>query len=237
MELPAAGERPVPVPGPERDVARLLDLAEEEPWPQAVESAGRDQERRTRVYRQLGGDIQHLPTADRPSERVCIDPGLDPGEYPRPGRGLDEVPRLRLAPFRRPHQRAGLLIVRVNLDRQPVGGVDHFDDDRKPRPEPSDDVRAEQLRPVGGGQLIERNPRNRPGGDPALAERHPRFADGRFRAAEANTAPDSLAILGLQAEKRRHLSAGGFLWRHPQRLHGDCVGGSASAPRAHQYWE
>ncbi len=151
---------------------------------------------------------------------LAVHARLDAGHDASPGLGIEEVPRLGLAEFARPDHPQGLLVVRMNLNRQPVGAVEELDEEREMRPEPGGHGRPEQSRSVRGRQLVQRRAGQPSVGDAAGAVADPGFAYRRTARTKCLAAPNAFAQLRFQRQQVLIEICQGRLLTSRKRVHG-----------------
>jgi hypothetical protein len=125
--------RSVPVEDAVGDVGRLLHLVEEQPRPERVDRPGGDEERIARPHRQPLRQVEDRALPDGRRQRVRRGAGAQAADQLRARRGLQDVPGLGLAELARPLQPRGLLVARVDLQREPVGRIEQLDQQREAR--------------------------------------------------------------------------------------------------------
>jgi hypothetical protein len=111
------------------------------------------------------------------------------------------VPRLALAVLTRPGEARGLLVVRVDLNREPVGAVEEFDEEGEARAVRVGHGAPEESGAVARGEFGHRQPGVLARAHAALGEGDPRLADGRVGGLQPLPAPDALAVLRLKRKE------------------------------------
>ena len=145
-----------------------------------MERPRRNQDRLAAADGDPGRDVHDATLANRGRQGVGGRIGPDAHQDPGIRRGLEEEPRLGLAELVGPDHSPGLIVVRVDLDREPVGAVEELDQEREARSEAIGGGRSQESgaalgRQVGqpaAGQRLRRNH--------TLAESDPGLTDGRI---------------------------------------------------------
>ncbi len=199
---------PIPIPHPERRVARCLDLDEPDVGPEGVAGAARQVDAVAGRDREGDEQVEHpvLP-ADRGSEGVRVHTGSKPSVDDGAGGGLENEPRLGL------HRGVRMVLdvsrSRVDLHGEVLRGVENLDEHRE----------TSGIRRRGGSQqrvrrrfedLVERATGHRPflHDGPTIGDRGrevgegPRFADHVALVAPARRAGESVAAPGAGFQNR-----------------------------------
>ena len=127
-----------------------------------MQSTGRDQQCVAGSDPDVVGHIEHEALPDRGPEGGSVNLRLHAGHDPGSRFGFQEIPRFCLAELVRADQPASLIVVGMDLDRQPVCAIEQLDQDREPHREAPRNIRPHQVGAVGGHQPIERLPGVRP---------------------------------------------------------------------------
>jgi hypothetical protein len=194
VQRPSRYGRPAPVRDTERQVGRLLDLVHEGARADRVERAGLDQER-------AAGDGRPN-RAFVAAQRARGDRGPQPllGQVrPRPRDelgarvGVQHEPRLGLAQRPRPVQLLGELVRRMDLQRQPLRGVDELDDEREAGAEQPEAGLTHEGGTGGGGDRVQAGQLAGDRLDQRVRARQPQLAHviGRVTQAMARPRPDA----------------------------------------------
>ena len=146
-------------------------------------------------------DVDDASFPDRGRQRRRRRTGLDAHQDAGVRRGVEEEPRFGLAEGAGSDHPLGLLVVGVNLDRQPVGAIEDLGQQREAPAVAAVDCLSEQRTAALGRQIGELPPGQRAVYHDALAVGEPRFSDRRLRGAQELPAPHALAELRLEHQQ------------------------------------